>query len=62
METGPVVNLTAPPDAPRHASVSSSSAEFRSKCLINRFIDFVDNNPSEFADAYFDIASIRIYQ
>jgi len=30
--------------------------------LINRFTDYVNKNPSAFADAYFDFAAIRIYQ
>ena len=56
--------VTPTPDVPRHASVGFLLLLFKflSKHLITRFIDFVNKNPSEFADAYFDIASIRIYQ
>jgi len=52
-------------DALRHVSVSLHfviSQKTKKATLTPSLKDFVNNNPAAFENAYFDFASIRVYQ
>ena len=60
METGPAAVMYTPRrDVPRLALVSLVHLDVMNKP--DSYLDYVNNNPSGFVNAYFDFASIRIY-
>jgi len=35
---------------------------FHNEILLTNYLDYVNNNPEAFSEAYFDFASIKVYQ